>query len=423
MKLFKNTDELVKFWYDRGSSRERSVHDAVRTILSDVRRDGDSALLKYTRNYDGVELDSLKIDNAAIKSARDSLSTELERIFLQAAENIREFHRKQLPGSWTGVSREGVKLGQWYSPVESAGIYIPGGKAVYPSTVLMNVIPAQVAGVPRIAVVSPPCENGTAAGLVLACADLLGIDEIYAVGGAQAVGALAFGTESVKPVVKITGPGNKYVNEAKLQVFGKVGIDMPAGPTELVIYADKHAPIEYIIWDIFAQAEHDQDAKVALVTTAPDLPPRLEKALSAFLTEAERKDIIQASLHENGCILGVESVDQAVEAINRIAPEHLELLAVNAVEISQEIKNAGAIFLGNHTPNVVGDYWAGPNHTLPTSGAAKFASPLGVLDFMKFSSLTAYSQEGMRRAAADIAAFARAEKLYAHARSAEVRNE
>jgi len=423
IKQYEKSDELIAFWCSKTAYGDYEARDAVRKIISEVRIRKDAALREFTEKFDGAAVDSFRVAPEDIKAAGEKLPDALKQVFMQAAENIRRYHERQKPKSWTEKGPDGTLLGLQYSPVESAGIYVPGGKAVYPSTVLMNVIPAQVAGVPRIAVVSPPGKDGKVSSAVLACAAILGINEVYAVGGAQAVAALAFGTESVPSVVKITGPGNKYVNEAKMQVFGKVGIDIPAGPTELVILADESVPVSYVVWDIFAQAEHDTDAKVAVLTTSGQLFDRLGGEIEKNIENASKKEIISEALRKNSSIMLVESEDEAVRVINELAPEHLELMTDNAEQTAGKVQNAGAVFLGKYTPNAVGDYWAGPNHTLPTSLTAKFASPLNVLDFMKFTSCTGYTKEALRQAVKQVGIFAREEQLEAHARSVEVRYE
>ncbi|MFC1553776.1 histidinol dehydrogenase [candidate division KSB1 bacterium] len=423
MKELKNKNDLMEFWNGSFENIDDTVSENVRKIISGVRKNNDKALFDLTEKYDGVRLHKLRVDPAKIVEAFESFDSELKRAFEQAAFNIREFHSGQLPGSWSIGNQEKIYLGQKYSPIESVGIYVPGGKAVYPSTLLMNCIPAQVAGVERIVIVSPPGKDGKISSVILACAGLLGIDEVYSIGGAQSIAALAYGTESIDPVVKITGPGNKYVNEAKLQVFGKVGIDMPAGPTELIIAADSSSRADYIAWDLTAQAEHDPDAKTLLITDSMELAENVRKRLGEIADKTERTDIVKASLLNNSGLYLVADISESVEYINDLAPEHLEIMTEKPFELSKKIRNAGAIFVGEYTPNAVGDYWAGPNHTLPTSGAAKFSSPLNVLDFMKFSSVIGYSKKSLREVSGSINKMAQSEKLFAHGRSVEVRNE
>jgi histidinol dehydrogenase len=422
MNILKSKKAVTEFWFSSEERSNEETAETVRKIITDVRTRKDAALKKYTLKYDGAQVTSFKMSAEEIEQAQESLESELRDIFLQAADNIRTFHERQKPNSWLDSDKDGITLGLQYSPVESAGVYVPGGRAVYPSTVLMNCIPAQVAGVTRIAIATPPDRDGKISQYILGCAGLLGITEVYRLGGAQAIAALAYGTESVKPVVKITGPGNKYVNEAKKQVFGKVGIDLPAGPTEIVILADDSVPIQYVVWDIAAQAEHDPDAKTLVITTSKTLFNDFQKELAAAVERSPRKDIIIRSIEKNGGLFLVDSVPEGVVLINSLAPEHTELMVEGAEKLSKEILNSGAVFLGSHTPGAVGDYWAGPNHTLPTAGAARFASPLTVLDFMKCTSITGYSKEALAKISKAVSAFARTEQLYAHAQSVEVRN-
>lgn len=423
MQRFNNSSEMIKFWNTVSEDTAADVRDTVSGIISVVRKSGDTALTEFTSKFDGVTPENIKVSAEMLKQAKVDLPDELSEVIREAAGNIRRFHERQKPESWTLNPEVGILLRQQYSPLDSVGIYVPGGNAVYPSTVLMNVIPAQVAGVKRIAIVSPPDSSGNAARPVLACASLLGIDEVYSVGGAQAVAALAYGTETIPPVAKITGPGNKYVNEAKLQVFGKVGIDIPAGPTELVIVADESAPLEFILWDICAQAEHDADARVAVITTNKELAGKVQSEIIPFAAKTENSEIALKAIQNGSSVICLESLDSTINLVNELAPEHLELMIENSISVSERIVNTGAVFCGNYTPNALGDYWAGPNHTLPTSGAARFASPLGVADFMKFTSVTSYSRDQMKSAAGKAALFARTEKLFSHAQSLEVRND
>lgn len=423
MQIFESKKDLVQFWFSSVEKQDEKLTEAVKNIINDVRIRKDAALFDYTERFDDVKLNSIRVDKNKIKKAQDALDFELKKILIQAAENIKNYHRHQIPKSWTETSEDGITFGQYYSSVESVGIYVPGGRAVYISTLLMNCIPAILAGVPRIAITSPPGSDGNVSPLILACASLLGIGEIYGIGGAQAVAALAYGTESVQPVVKIVGPGNKYVNEAKRQVFGKVGIDMPAGPSEIVILADETAPVNYVIWDLIAQAEHDPDAKTLLITTSDSLLKQVQNNVGRFIEKTLRKKIVSQSLYNSGALMHVASLSEGIDVINTIAPEHLEIMTKNPQNIVKKIRNAGAVFIGFYTPGAVGDYWAGPNHTLPTAGAAKFASPLNVLDFMKFKSITEYNRKAFEKSKNSIVVFARAEKLFAHAQSIEVRSE
>ena len=422
MKKFNTPKEVIDFWFSSAEQSGDKTSEVVQDIISNVRMRKDSALKEYTLKFDGVSVEQIRVDAEDIQVAQRNLFPELKDIFLQAAENIRSYHARQIPQSWRETDENGITLGQQYTPVDSVGIYVPGGRAVYPSTVLMNSIPAQVAGVKRIVIVSPPGQDGKLAPAILGCAGLLGISEIYAVGGAQAIAAFAYGTETIFPVAKITGPGNKFVNEAKKQVFGKVGIDMPAGPTEVAILADDSVPVEYVAWDIAAQAEHDPDAKTVLISNSKVLLSTFEQTLENVIKSSLRRDYISQSTVNNGGVVLVDSIESGIELINQIAPEHTELLIDNANEYSKKIRNSGAVFLGQYTPGAVGDYWAGPNHTLPTGGAAKFASPLNVLDFVKFTSYTGYSRKALSNASKFVSKFAKIEQLFAHAQSVEIRN-
>ena len=422
MKEFQKSNELVEFWQWSANDKTDGLAHRVMQIIEDVRERKDSALIDYTKKFDGVDIRKFRVEHSAIEKAKNQLDRDFAEIVKNAAENIRRFHSRQIPESWLEKSKNGVTLGQKFTPIESAGIYVPGGRAAYPSTLIMNCVPAQLAGVPRIAVVSPPCQNGEMNPLILGCAGLMEIDEVYCIGGAQAIAALAYGTESVKPVAMITGPGNKYVNEAKRQVFGKVGIDMPAGPTELVIFTDGSVSMEYIIWDLIAQAEHDPDAKTALISTSRNFCKDVLSNIEKFAKSSPRIKIIEKSMGENSAVITVKSINEGIDLINKLAPEHLEILTENPENISKKIKNAGTMFLGGYTPAAVGDYWAGPNHTLPTSGAARFASPLNVMDFMKFSSIVKFGKDALKDAMHSIITFAEYEELFAHAKSIKVRN-
>jgi histidinol dehydrogenase len=420
MKIFDKTTEFESFWNRVNSDDNKELYDYVRRIIEDVRKRGNSAVKEYSRKFDGIAPESMRVSKKALESARKALSPEMNGILLQASDNIRNYHLLQKPESWRKKLPGGISLGQKFSPIDSAGVYVPGGRAVYPSTMLMNIIPAQVAGVKRIAVVTPPGKDGNVNPVVLAAAELLGIDEIYAVGGAQAIAAFAYGTESIPCVSKITGPGNKYVNAAKLQVYGDVGIDIPAGPSELIIIADDKCPPEYVAADLFAQAEHDPDVKSGLITDSESLLNRVQGIVKS---QATKDDAVGLSLNKNCGFIYVENISEAIGIVNNIAPEHLEVMTSDPHSLLDNIFNAGAIFIGKYTPNAVGDYWAGPNHTLPTGGAAKFSSPLGVMDFMKFTSVTEYSLEELKKAGEYICKFAHTEKLPAHAKSIEVRYE
>ena len=406
-----------------GSSPKPEIFVQVRAILDRVRREEDAALRHFSQTFDGLETTRLRVPTAAIETAQSSLPTDTRAILLEAIANVRKFHQKQLPESWSEVQKDGSRLGMRFTAIERIGCYIPGGNAGYPSTVIMTVVPAQIAGVKRIALVAPPTGKGLVNPLVMAAASLLEIDEIYAVGGAHALAALAFGTASIPKVDKIVGPGNAFVNEAKRQLFGTVGIDALAGPTELVILADDSAPAEFVVRDLFAQAEHDTDTRVVLVTTSRELAAAVASQAEELLIRAPRREILEKSLHQHGAIVLVPDLGKGVILVNQIAPEHVQIMTEDPEAILAEVRNAGAICLGRFTPAVVGDYLAGPNHVLPTGRSARFASPLSVFDFMKFSSLLGYSSEKFSRDAAKIEKFAELEGLINHRNAVSCRHE
>ena len=402
----------------------KDVSGTVQEILSNVRNNGDVALREYTARFDKVVPESWLVPKSALDEAFEGLDHDLFHILEEAADNIMSFHERQKVDSQLDFNPDGTVLGWKVSPVDSVGIYIPGGRAVYPSTLLMNVIPAQVAGVPRIVMVSPPGPSGLPDKLVMATAAMMGLEEIYAVGGAQSIGALAYGTESIQQVVKITGPGNTFVAEAKRQVYGTVGIDSFAGPSEIMVVCDREEiPVEYIVRDMLSQAEHDPDAGAILVTTSPKQAEVVAKRLKKVTPTLPRREIIEASFSNRSAIIVVHDLEEIFEAVNEIAPEHLEVLTEQPFEDLHRIRNAGAIFLGPNTPEPVGDYFAGPNHTLPTSGWAKFSSPLGVQDFIKTSSVISYSEDRLRRQGEQIIRFAEEEKLFSHAEAIRIRLE
>ncbi len=402
----------------------KDVSGTVQEILSNVRNNGDVALREYTERFDKVVPESWLVPKSALDEAFEGLDHDLFHILEEAADNIMSFHERQKVDSQLDFNPDGTVLGWKVSPVDSVGIYIPGGRAVYPSTLLMNVIPAQVAGVPRIVMVSPPGPSGLPDKLVMATAAMMGLEEIYAVGGAQSIGALAYGTESIQQVVKITGPGNTFVAEAKRQVYGTVGIDSFAGPSEIMVVCDREEiPVEYIVRDMLSQAEHDPDAGAILVTTSPKQAEVVAKRLKKVTPTLPRREIIEASFSNRSAIIVVHDLEEIFEAVNEIAPEHLEVLTEQPFEDLHRIRNAGAIFLGPNTPEPVGDYFAGPNHTLPTSGWAKFSSPLGVQDFIKTSSVISYSEDRLRRQGEQIIRFAEEEELFSHAEAIRVRLE
>ncbi len=413
-----NFDDLLK----RESDERDDIRNAVLEIIKGVKNDGDAGLLYYTSVLDKCVLKNLQVSKKEIEAAYDCVSPELISIMTESAENIRRFHEKQLEKTWTFEASEGVRLGQYLTPLERVGLYVPGGKATYPSTVLMSAIPAIVAGVKSIAMVSPPDKDGLINPTILAAAKIAGISEIYKIGGAQAIAGLAYGTETIKPVHKIVGPGNIYVATAKKEVFGKVDIDMIAGPSEILIIADEKANPVYAAADMLSQAEHDEMAMTVLVTPSEAFGKAVIKEISRQIeADLDRKAIAQKSIDDFGFVIIVKDLDQAFEVSNQIAPEHLELLIENPMDSLEKVRHAGAIFMGAYTPEPLGDYFAGPNHTLPTSGTAKFSSPLGVYDFQKKSSVLSYSEQALNRVYKKVSRFARAEGLDAHALAVERR--
>lgn len=391
--------------------------EVVAKILERVREEGDRALSSYTLRFDGCEIKNFRVTEGEFEEARAMVSEKLKCIVKEAAENIRLYHKNQIVESWSFSPREGVQLGQNIKPINRVGLYIPGGKAAYPSTVLMNAIPAQLAGVNEITVFTPPSSEGKISPLVLYTADLLGIKEVYKVGGAQAVGAAAYGTEQIRAVDKIVGPGNKYVAMAKKLVFGDVAIDMIAGPSEVLVVADKTAKACLVAADLLAQAEHDEEAGLFLVTEEKNLIREVEKELIAQLELLPKKGIAEKAIENNFSVYLTRDLAQGIEISNLIAPEHLELMIENPFETLPMINQAGAVFLGAYTPEALGDYFAGTNHTLPTSGTARFSSPLGVYDFIKRPSFLYYSKEALGKVSEKVAAFAEAEGLDAHRNS------
>lgn len=396
---------------------------AATSIVDDVRKRGDAALREYTARFDGVELEEFRVTQTAIDEALAAIDPALSAALEHAAAQIREYHERQLEKGWTYMRENGAMMGCKVEPIEAVGIYVPGGRALYPSSVLMNAIPASVAGVSRIVCTTPPTADGSLdPSLVKAC-QLCGVSEIYAVGGAQAIAALAYGTESIAPVAKITGPGNAFVAAAKKIVSGDVGIDMVAGPSEVCVVADETANPALVAIDLMAQAEHDPLASSYLVCFSEDYANEVEAAIEAHMTGSTRAEITQASLANQGLVVVVPNRDVALDVVNTIAPEHLELHVAFAESLLDGVRNAGAIFLGEWTPEAVGDYVAGPNHTLPTGGTARFSSPLSVQDFCKKSSIIRYSEEALRADAGAIVAIANREGLWAHAQSVRLRLE
>jgi histidinol dehydrogenase len=403
---------------ESGTEEQRSK---VLEIIANVRARGDEALKSYTEKFDGVRLDSLRVTDEEIERAYQNVSTEVLRIIQEAAENIRDYHERQKRESWITTKEDGTMLGQKITPLDAVGLYVPGGTAAYPSSVLMNVIPAQVAGVKRIVITSPPNKDGTLPAGVLVAANELGVKEIYKVGGAQAIAALAYGTETIRPVDKIFGPGNIYVALAKREVFGQVAIDMIAGPSEIVVLADETAKANEIAADLLSQAEHDERASAILVTPSMKLALAVASEVEKQLETLPRKAIASASLENYGAIYVTETLAEAVEVVNELAPEHLEVMTAEPMQLLGQIRHAGAIFLGRFSSEPVGDYFAGPNHVLPTNGTARFSSGLSVDEFVKKSSIIFYSEPALKQNAEKIAAFARLEGLEAHARAVEER--
>lgn len=406
---------------DRTGAFNPGALEAATAIIEQVRRDGDAALRALTEKFDGVAIENFRVPGEAIDAAMAEVDPDTLEALKHAAAQIRDFHERQKQQSWFTVREDGALVGSKVEPLESVGIYVPGGRALYPSTVLMNALPAAVAGVPRIVCVTPPTKSGKLDPAILYACRLAGVTEIYAVGGAQAVGALAYGTESIEPVAKITGPGNAYVAAAKKIVSGDVGIDMIAGPSEVCVVADATADPALVAIDLMAQAEHDPLASCYLVTFDAAYADEVERAIECHLESSTRAEITAASLADQGLVVVCADLPQALEAVNVIAPEHLELHLDHAFDLLGAIRNAGAIFLGAWTPEAVGDYVAGPNHTLPTGGTARYASPLSVDEFVKKSSVIQYSSAALAHDADAIETIARHEGLWAHARSVEMR--
>ena len=399
------------------------VGPVVADILADVQKNGDAALLRYTEKFDGAKLDSLLVTQEEVDAAYESVSEEYRAVLRQAAENIAEYHRNQIRPGFVMTRPNGVVLGQKVTPIERVGLYVPNGTAAYPSSLLMNCVPAKLAGCSMLVITTPPNADGKVDASILAAAKIAGVDLIFKVGGAQAVAALAYGTESVPRVDKIVGPGNAYVAEAKKQVFGKVAIDTIAGPSEVLIVADDTNDPAVVAADMLAQAEHDVMATSVLVTDSGRLAKAVAQELERQLPLLPREAIARASIENNGKIVLVQSLEDAIDCANEIAPEHLELCVDDPFAYLGRVKNAGSIFLGKHAPEALGDYMAGPNHTLPTTGTARFGSPLSVDDFVKKTQFTYFTPQALADCYEDVAFFARKEGLIAHARSAEVRNE
>jgi len=425
MKILKTGDDGFKEVLDRivnrGSVQRADVEASVRNIIEQVKEKGDEAVVKFTKKFDNYYLspENIRVSKEEIENAYASLNKKELGSLKIAAERIRKFHLHQIEKSWN-YEEDGVLLGQIIKPLSIVGVYTPGGKASYPSSVLMNVIPAKVAGVEKVIMCTPP-SGGRLNPYVLIAADIGGVDEIFSVGGAQAIAAMAYGTETIPRVDKIVGPGNVYVAEAKRMVFGDVDIDMVAGPSEILIVADKNARADFIAADLLSQAEHDESAYPLMITDSPELAVKVTEELEAQKKSLDRSEIIDKCLQKNCFCFVVRDIEEGIGIANRIAPEHLELMVENPGTLLEKVKNAGAIFLGNYTPEAVGDYAAGPNHVLPTGGTARFSSPLGVYDFIKRSSLISFPEKNFRDIAPIVKDIADVEGLTAHAKAVEIR--
>lgn len=429
MKIIKLTEDTKKNVMEdllKRSPNNYSQYEAtVNEIIENVRTNKDAAIFEYTKKFDKYDLsaENIKVTRQEIEEAYSLMDAKLIEVIRKAADNIRTFHTKQLRNSWFDSKEDGTILGMKITPIDKAGVYVPGGKAAYPSSVLMNVIPAKVAGVREIIMTTPPNAEGKINPGTLVAADIAGVDTIYKVGGAQAIAALAFGTESIPKVDKITGPGNIFVALAKKAVYGYVSIDSIAGPSEILVLADETANPRYVAADMLSQAEHDELASAILITTSEELAEKVSEEVDKLTAVLSRKEIIQKSLDNYGYILLADSMEQAIETTNEIASEHLEILTKNPFDTMTRIRNAGAIFLGEYSSEPLGDYFAGPNHILPTNGTAKFFSPVNVDDFIKKSSIISYSREALEKLHKDIELFAESESLTAHANSIKVRFE
>ncbi len=421
----KTKDGLMKNLLKRSPESYGEYEKTVNDIIKEVREKGDEALFRYTLKFDKCEItaQNIRVTEEEIEKAYGLVDSEFIEVMKRSAENITKFHRHQLHNSWFVPENNGTILGQKITPVAVSGVYVPGGKAAYPSSVLMNVLPAKVAGVPRIIMTTPPGADGEVNPGTLVAAHIAGVDEIYKAGGAQAVAAMAFGTESIPRVDKITGPGNIFVALAKKACFGFVSIDSVAGPSEILVLADETANPRYVAADLLSQAEHDELASAILITTSKELAGKVSNEVDGFTKELSRKEIIEKSLENYGYILLAETMDDAIDAANEIASEHMEILTANPFETMTKIKNAGAIFLGEYSSEPLGDYFAGPNHILPTNGTARFFSPLNVDDFLKKTSIVSYSRDALSKVHKDIELFAEKEGLTAHANSVKVRFE
>lgn len=419
------TENILENLLKRSPNNYGDFEGSVAEIVANVRKNKDEAIFEYSKKFDGADInaDNILVTEGEIKEAYEKVDETLLNVMREALVNIRSYHEKQKQNSWIATEDNGAILGQKVTPLQRVGVYVPGGKAVYPSSVLMNIVPAKVAGVDEIIMTTPPGRDGKVNPSTLVAAKEAGADKIYKVGGAQAIAALAFGTESIPKVDKIVGPGNIYVALAKKAVFGYVSIDSIAGPSEILVLADETANARYVAADLLSQAEHDEMASAILVTTSQKLAEEVSKEVDGFVAELSRKEIIQKSLDQFGYILVADDMETAIATANEIAPEHLEIITVNPFETMTKIRNAGAIFLGEYSSEPLGDYFAGPNHVLPTNGTAKFFSPLGVDAFVKKSSIISYSREALQPIYRDIVQFAECEQLTAHANSIRVRFE
>ncbi len=414
-------ERLSKKDLARTGALPREVMDSAQAIVDDVRERGDVAVREYCQRFDGACPSEFRVPDEVVRGALDMVDPEFLSSLRKAYDQIRDFHEREREQSWFTTKPDGTILGVKVTPVPSVAVYVPGGRAQYPSTVLMDTIPAKVAGVPRVVMVTPPQRDGSLSAYTLAAAAVAGVDEVYAVGGAQAIGAVAYGTQSIPAVSKVVGPGNAYVAAAKRYVSGDVGIDMVAGPSEVCVLADATADPAIVAADLMAQAEHDPMAACYLVTDDPTLPGRVFPAIEALVSQSPREEITRASLDGKGLCVACDSLDAAIDAVNLIAPEHLELHCADAFSLLGRIQNAGAIFVGPWSSEPLGDYVAGPNHTLPTGGTALFSNPLGVYDFQKRSSVIGYTPEGLLADAPAVQALAQAEGLWAHALSVGMR--
>ena len=422
IKIMKYGEVSASEIFARGKS-SFDVADTVTEIIENVKTNGDAALFEYSKKFDKAELSSLEVTSEEFDEAFSLVEPRFIEIIKKAAENITEFHKKQVRNSFIINDSDGIVIGQKITPIEKVGLYGPGGTAAYPSTVLMDSIPAKIAGCKEICITTPPMQNGKVNPVILAAAKIAGVDRVFKVGGAQAIAALAYGTDTITKVDKIVGPGNAFVAEAKRQVFGLVSIDMIAGPSEILVIADSKSDPRFVAADLLSQAEHDKMASAVLVTDSMELATKVSDEIEIQLAKLPRQEIARVSIDTNGKIIVAENISDVIAVSNEIAPEHLEIMCDNPFDYLDKITNAGSIFMGRYCPEALGDYFAGPNHTLPTSGTARFSSPLSVDDFVKKSQYTYYTKKALENVASDVAFFAEKEGLSAHARSATIRFE